>query len=300
MMKQILPFYTIPPNDNDPLVQETIDNLGLVMGNSLKMNISISCLVRQLEYVEGLSASRESHERTRALKALLYLLKSFLQMIKDHERSFSALGPRLAVLIPRCIDPVSEVRSLAIEAVQICLFIDRGKAGQTSLPEELIPFSEFRNRIGTNELNEQFVVISEMASALSSCLNEEELPQMLLHMMKGLTDAQSSSAGGTCVVINGLIKTRGKELLPKVSPLVGGLVNTMNGITHEQTLHGTLHAIRELANYHEIAVVDVLLESPIPHSQHVVKSLQAIAKDEDLVMPLVNHLLGKTYFSVCF
>lgn len=84
--------------------------------------------------------------------------------------------------------------------------------------------------------------------------------------MKGLNDSQLSSTSGTCVVLNGLIKARGSELLPKVSQIVGGLLTALEGITQDQTMNGTLHALRSLATHHEIPVVDELLKAPVPHT----------------------------------
>ena len=60
---------------------------------------------------------------------------------------------------------------------------------------------------------------------------------------------------------------------------------------------GTLHSLRSLAHHHLGAVLDELLNAPIPHPPMVVKSFQVIAKDEGLVLPEVNfftHILNNT------
>ena len=99
-----------------------------------------------------------------------------------------------------------------------------------------------------------------------------------------MTDPQSSSTSGTCVVLNGLIKARGKELLPKIPELVEGIVNALATISNEQTRNGTLHSLKSLAVHHQQRVVDKLLTFPVPHAQHVIKSFQILAKDENLGM----------------
>jgi hypothetical protein len=124
-----------------------------------------------------------------------------------------------------------------------------------------------RERISTPELNEQFSIIHEMSRLLSKMIADSDLADLLLNLLKGLNDSQLASTSGTCVVLNGLIKVRGAILQPSVPKLVSGLVAAMNGIANEQTLNGTLHAVRSLASHHLLLVVDNLLANTVPHSQ---------------------------------
>jgi hypothetical protein len=71
------------------------------------------------------------------------------------------------------------------------------------MPEELALFSEVKKRIVTEELNEQFSLIHEVARILSKIVSPGELPDLLLTCLKGLNDPQLSSTSGTCVVLNG-------------------------------------------------------------------------------------------------
>ncbi len=91
-------------------------------------------------------------------------------------------------------------------------------------------------------------------------------------------------------IIIGLIKSRGKELLPRIPSLMAGLLKAMETITNDQAMNGklanntesieyltdysslqsylgTLHAVRSLSIHHEIPVIDQLLKANIPHSQ---------------------------------
>ena len=68
--------------------------------------------------------------------------------------------------------------------------------------------------------------------------------ELLLASLTGLNDPQLSSTSGTCVVFNGLVKARGAELAPKVPELVAGLLAALANISNDQTLNGTLHAMR--------------------------------------------------------
>jgi len=121
-------------------------------------------------------------------------------------------------------------------------------------------------------------------------LAAEEIPSFLVHCFDGLTDPLPSSSSGTCVMINTTIKMRGETLGGEVQSLVGGMLKAMDSTKVEKTLNGTLHSLRTLAVHHLLPVLEELLKSPLPHSQNVIKSLQVIAKDPNLVTQITDHL----------
>ena len=75
------------------------------------------------------------------------------------------------------------------------------------------------------------------------------------------------------MVLNGLIRSRGEDLDEEIATLLHAMIFAMTRITSEQTMHGTLHALRTLAAHHLVPVIDELLATPMPHSEHVIKSL---------------------------
>lgn len=130
-----------------------------------------------------------------------------------------------------------------------------------------------------------------MAQVLSKILPVPELANLLNGCIRGLNDSQTSSTAGVCVVINGVIKLRGAELKGYIPEFVGGFCKAMPTIKHEQTMNGTLHAIRSLAVHHLIPVTNELLLAPQPHSPELIKAFQVLAKDENLVLDFLEHLL---------
>lgn len=159
------------------------------------------------------------------------------------------------------------------------------------MPEALLPLKELRDGLLVPELNKQFGLIHGMAQVLSKLLPVPELSNLLNGCIRGLNDTQTSSTAGVCVVINGVIKLRGADLKPHVSDLVRGFYSAMPAIKHEQTMNGTLHAVRSLATHHLIPVVNELLLAPQPHSPELIKTLQVLAKDENLVLDFIEHLM---------
>jgi len=296
VLERIVTFYALATS---PDTEKIIENLNGVLTALLMSNVTIDTLCRLLKITEPWVCSKENIQRERSCNSVLYLLKKFLEIKKKEqgerkEKLFSEAGHCIAMLIPRCTDPIPNVRVMATESIQIVLYIDHVLKQKTDANLDMTPevdaFSSFKSRITIDDLNDQFSIIHEMSRALSKMVPPTELPELLLASLKGLNDPQLTSTSGTCVVLNGLIKARGKELLLKVPQIVGGLLTAMEGISNEQTMNGTLHALRSLATHHEIPVVNRLIEMPVPHTPNVVKAFQAIAKDENLAMPMINHL----------
>jgi len=282
-----------------------LSGVNAVLTSALSMDNKIPCLHRIFQVLRRYTQASEAHQRERAAESVLALLKKFVELKNSdpeapekREKLFSHIGADLGFMIPRCTDPILAIRQRSIEAVGIMLYIDhmlRSSATEEEgynmqPPSVLRPLNGLRDRIAASALNEQYAVMQELSLILAQLVSPEELPEMLRCLFPGLTDSQLSSASGTCVVLNGLIKARGKELGSRVAELVSALTDEMGKITHEQTLNATLHAIRNLATHHTLPVIDQLLAVPVPHPPVVVKSFQVIAKDADLVMVLVDHL----------
>jgi len=125
-----------------------------------------------------------------------------------------------------------------------------------------------------------------------------------------LTDPEVSSSAAVCILLNGIFKVRGEELLPKVSPLVQGMLNAMPSIKDDRTMKGTLNSLRTFSVHHLIPVIEELLTFPLPQAEYVVKeaeyesfrlsicfrnvksALAVIAKDQQLIVRVIGHLLN--------
>ena len=300
LFERIVPFYTMN-NEDSKDIELIINNLNTIMTSLLYMNQTTETLCKLIKTIEPYVRSKESIERERTVTTITLLLKKLVENLrnretKSSEKEFNQIGACIAMLIPRCTDPLSIVRSNALESIQISLYIDHllksdDLPDKVDVPESLFAFKEFKQRITSDELNDQFAVIHDLAKVLSKIINEAGLPQLIINALTGLNDTQLPSTSGTCVFINGLIKVRGQELLSSLSDLVQNILKSMETITNEQTMNGTLHAIRSLAAYHHIPLIDLLLNSTIPHTTFVVKSLQSIVKDPKFSNELIEHLV---------
>jgi hypothetical protein len=79
----------------------------------------------------------------------------------------------------------------------------------------------------SDELNEQFVVVGELASILASMAHVTTIGELVLAVGNGLSDHQLSAARGCCVVLYSLIKLRGTELGGSVGPIVDLLLKQL-------------------------------------------------------------------------
>ncbi|PRP83406.1 hypothetical protein PROFUN_09434 [Planoprotostelium fungivorum] len=312
-INKIASFYSIPQIKDAKMME----GVNTVFTSLLASDPTIECLCRIFLSVEPVVRSNDPAQRERATGTVLFLLKKLAEIKAsdldnpDREKSFVACGNTIAMLIPRVTDSVAPIRQSAVHAIHIALYIDYIlKTNLDSVPRldsvrELASFGDFRNRIDTEELNEQFSIAHEMSRELSKLVNRDELPQLLANLLVGLTDVETSSTSGACVVLNGMIKLRGGELLAKVPEIVAGITKAMESISSDQTMNGTLHTVQSLAHHHLQPVLDQLLTSPIPHATFIVKSFHAIgeyrfkckmltwnlARDDSLLGGTIDHLL---------
>lgn len=78
--------------------------------------------------------------------------------------------------------------------------------------------------------------------------------------LPGLSDPELNASAGVCVYLNAVTQQRGSELGAAIPQLVSGFLTALQKIQHQKTLNGTLHALKNLASYHLIPVVDELLK----------------------------------------
>lgn len=128
-----------------------------------------------------------------------------------------------------------------------------------------------------------------MSVVLSKLVLREELTDLILVSIGGLNDVEENCARGVCVYLNAMTKLRGQELRDFLAALVAGILSALSKITNEKTVVGTLAAIKNLAAHHLSQTIDELLKVPNPHPDYLKKSFQLIAKDPDLVTPMLKY-----------
>jgi len=284
------------------IMKEIETNFNEMVCAILYMDTTTVCFGRIFDIISGYLSVEDDHQRTCVMTTILALLKRFIEFKSSEqepgvEDSFAAIGKCIGLLTPRCTDPLPFVRMAAIECMELLFFIDHmlktsvGKdAYDFTPPEELSPSPELRGKMEDADIHEQFLIVHQLSTIAAKLLPDDELPSFLINCFNGLTDPQASSSSGTCVMINTTIKIRGEVLKDQVESLVSGMLRAMETTKVEKTVNGTLHSLRTLATHHLLPVVDELLKSPVPHATNVVKSLQVIVKDPNLVTQVIDNL----------
>jgi maestro heat-like repeat-containing protein family member 1 len=303
LLETTVAFYSLTPSGEDG--GKTID---LIHDNFNRMLAAVlfrdPCVLRLRSLFGRLSpfvSSSSQDQRKRATTTILFLLKKLVEFVTESEEHrdnrFDNLGDTMAVFLPRATDPDAATRQMAIEAVQIMLYLDhilrlRAEKKDASLdpPSSLAPFTDFRKRVVAADSNEQYAIVHEMSALLSDVVPMVETVALMTGLVRGLTDSSPQAARGTCVLLYGLVSKRGSELSGDVARLVRDMCTQMGGIVADSTLNGTLHALKQLAVTHLAVVVDELLAREVPHPPYLVKSFQVLGSDKALQLPILHHL----------
>ncbi|XP_062586517.1 maestro heat-like repeat-containing protein family member 1, partial [Saccostrea cucullata] len=126
-----------------------------------------------------------------------------------------------------------------------------------------------------------FSVINDLSKVIAKKMPSAQLQNFLEVLQEGLLDPQSHSSSGACVVLNGLLKTRGAEILSQISgKMVDNIVTSLHSklasIDFTQTRTGTLRSIRTLATHHLSSVLKTLMNYQLPYdrfAQNLIDSL---------------------------
>eukprot|EP01125_Pyxidicula_operculata_P007550 TRINITY_DN2562_c0_g2_i2.p1 TRINITY_DN2562_c0_g2~~TRINITY_DN2562_c0_g2_i2.p1 ORF type:complete len:1126 (-),score=250.20 TRINITY_DN2562_c0_g2_i2:7-3384(-) len=294
-----------PDNNNTELLFQNLDKLLLTI---MSKESNISCMKR----ITGSSlsiffSSNDTTHRLRSISSFVKLLKKYVDVCstkKPSDKNVDEIGNWIAKMLPRTCDPNGEIRGLSIESIQLLLYIQwllsrfseepPNKAiSEIDIkpPKSLSPFTGLRKKMQqSDDQNEQFSLVHSMASILAKVLSANEIPKLVISSLPGLVDSQIAGARGTCVIIYGIISTRGSDLSGQVIPIVRGLIEKMQYIANDQTLNGTLHALKSICKIHLQDTMDAILSLEIPHKTHVTKVMQLLTRDKELVVPVIKYL----------
>ncbi|XP_069113199.1 maestro heat-like repeat-containing protein family member 1 isoform X7 [Argopecten irradians] len=238
----------------------------------------------------------EDHRRVRSLETLLMAEEYILENIdpsSDEINGFENECTILARLVPRCTDPNTQVRQLAVDCIQVVLKmasrIDGNPAG--SRDQMIDALSTLKERLEKGDPTVLFSVINDLAKVIAKKLPADQLQTFLEVLQDGLLDPQSHSSSGACVVLNGMMKARGGEVLKQVGNIVTSLHEKLGQIEFAQTRTGTLRTIRTLTSFHLTSVMQTLLNFPLPYDPNVVEIWQILSQDSQITASMLDHLL---------
>lgn len=176
----------------------------------------------------------DEHERTRSMGSFICMMKAYMVHSESEEcsRHLPLQGQILGRMVPRCSDPKLYIRQTAIDCIQITLRIStcmpgknvkRREAQSTQLcvylgiQDQLVDaLSLLRERAEQDEPNSLFSLINDLSKVLCKKISGDNLWSLVVYLLEGLVDHQGHSSSGACVVLNQIVKLRGKSLEEQV------------------------------------------------------------------------------------
>ena len=151
--------------------------------------------------------SKRTNERICALETYRLLTKRFIgilrkeQDLKGKEKALKHLGHYLATIIPRVTDNEAKVRELALDTIQMLLFVDQllRNPGNEKPSDELRSLNALKKELKNEKIAEhrlqKMYYLTEILCRLTSA---EEMQSLLVNLIRGVNDDDRQSALGTC------------------------------------------------------------------------------------------------------
>lgn len=238
----------------------------------LLQSVSPATLDDILTMLEPWLGKRKPEQRLPAIENVNSVLDCYLKNMKfayEAPSQFGQTGFILGRLVPRCTDPNTNIRLVALECVRLVLCIAARYEGHMSDYNNEIGTSldSLRQDIETNDPKLLFSITSDLAKVVSKYLPHFQLMHFTESLLDGLLDHEPSSSSGSSVTLNVFLKLKGGELYQHVSDIVLKLVKYMNEMNCPKTRSSSVRSVLALAVHHPKAVTSVLLTYPLPYEK---------------------------------
>lgn len=276
------------------LMEATVEAMEELLTELLVKECTPNAFDNILKHLIPWYLSLQDHERERAVKTTHVLLKFLLEhMDNTKDLKFPQMHILLARLVPRCSDPSVAVRQTSMDCIQATLIVaQRCEGMDADYKDQMVDaLPTLRDRLQKGDPNVLYSVVNDLSKVISKKLPSDQLIAFIEVIQEGLLDPQSHSSSGACVVLNGIVKNRGTELLKEVGTILGSIHGKLFQIQFPQTKTGALRTIRTLAQHHLIPVLKTLLNYPLPYDENVVEIWKIISQDAQLTTVMLDHML---------
>ncbi|XP_054723118.1 maestro heat-like repeat-containing protein family member 1 [Uloborus diversus] len=280
--------------DFDQLLISTVDSLNYFLQKLLTKEKTFSNLETIIQILSTWMTSINAVERERCLHSTLHLLRAFAEASESDAYSpFHTLGFILGVLVPRCTDPQITVRHLAFDSIDVAVAIAmKVQVSAVTFNEQPgISLSYLKQQIISDEPSSLFSVTKSLGKFVSDKLPLEQLYPFLRSLIDGFCDPHPQSSTGASVVLNTIIKCRGREIRQEVPNILDAVRDKLNYIQCPQTRKGALLTFKNLADHHLSAVLVTLLNSPVPLDMQTVDIWKTLALEKTIVNLIIENFL---------
>lgn len=278
------------------LLEASLENINELMSELVRKDPTPLTLERLFKCLSNSWLANEKDcARQRALKSMLRTLETYQEVCcPTAEDSFFVLGTLLSMFVPRCTDPCADIRQDALSAIQTILqiagkFEDTKEGGSDALAKA---FNVLKKRAEDDESNVLFSVANDLAKVLSKKFPNDQITFLIHGLVAALSDQQSHSSSGSCVVLNSIFRIRGAELGGEIPSLAGLIHDKLPMVTHVKTRTGTLRCFRTLATHHLVPLLKTLLDFPLPMDWDTVDIWKTLGGEPSLVPAVLDHLVN--------
>ncbi|XP_077982268.1 maestro heat-like repeat-containing protein family member 1 [Glandiceps talaboti] len=282
--------------EHDEICSLTFESLHALLTEILVKDCTPSGIHSVFKHLEPWMYSINNHERERAMATVLMSLKCFWENMDPQGlslSSFSNMSTMLARLVPRCTDPVLSVRENAMDSTQLVFKIAHRYEGYPADHKDQMvdALPVLKERVNKGDPNILFSVVSDLSKVIAKKIPADQLKNFLFLLFDGLLDFHSHSSSGACVVLNSVFKARGHEFHSDIPEIIDALHEKLMKIQYPQTRTGTLRSIRTLSSHHLPAILNALLNFPLPFDDHVVDCWKILSKDSQLIGNIFDQIL---------
>lgn len=291
-------------------IMAKVDNL---LAALLFMNPVIADLRKLMHYLEPIVVIASDTQRERAVSSILALLRKFIQFASSPKKSAAAtaspdacydkLGESIVITLPRCADTVPHIRRAAIECVGLMLYIDHilatSAAAGSAPPAYLKQLNATRDRVERGDTEAQLRGIEDLAGILCEAVSADEMRALVLGAISnGLGDPHPTGQLAVATAVRAICARRGGEFEAFVGDFVEAFLVTIRDVADETASAAAIGALCALAQHHTRAVLGLLLDEPVPHTDSVRRIFQALIRDEKLAQPILS-MLTATLNTAC-
>jgi len=279
----------------------------------LETQPSVESLCQLIFKLEYWIVSKNINERICALETYKLLTKRFIGILRKHqdigsskspqkerEKSLRNLGHYLATIIPRVTDNNSKVRELALDTIQMLLFIDQllRNPGNEKPSDELRSLNALKKELQNEKIAEtrlqKMYYLSEILCKLTSA---EEMKTLLINLIRGVNDDDRQSALGTCKALQGILRERALETKQYVDKLLeinlDELKKFINDDRKKNVLKQQLISICILTREHFDDILEILHQRNLPTlDAATILVFKALAADIKLQRKVIDYELN--------
>ncbi|XP_066159161.1 maestro heat-like repeat-containing protein family member 1 isoform X1 [Euwallacea fornicatus] len=278
-----------------PCVTRSFTELNQLIQELIVQDLSPSTLDEIVTLLEVWLAKKKPEQRLPAIETLRLVLQTYLDNMRfahDLPSTFSQTGRLLSKIVPRCTDPVKNIRKVAVDCIYLVLCIAGRYEGHMRDHDKVLKNSmrNVQQNIESEDPKLLFNLTSDLAHIISVDLPQFQVIHLIDGLIESLLDCEPSSSNGTSVVLNIILKNKGNGIQNHVAHVTEAIVAQLDKIQCPRTKSSTLRALSSFASHHSRIVGGILLMQPLPYESSICDCWAMLSNDHTLVLDLLDHI----------